>query len=197
MIQNAFSRDYWGFRFGPVRSRAMFAEEGLKMIGWWGAWIVLTLASAALLAGLLLPATRTASHEALLHAEPERILQTLLDVEAQPRWRAHIASVERGADGRSWVEHTRSGERIRFEIEEHTGQRLALGFSSSRGYHGRWLGQWEQAREGRTRLRVHESATVANPLARLLARIAFDPEQFVGQWMRDFEAELARRATTP
>jgi len=164
------------------------------MIGWWVTWVGLTTLSATLLAGLLLPATRTGSHEAVLPADPERVRQTILDVEAQPRWRREVAAVELGADGRSWVEKTHAGERIRFEIREHAENRLVLRFDSSRGYRGQWLGEWQHAPGGETRLRVLESATVDHPLMRLVARVAFDPAEFARRWTRELESELARRA---
>jgi hypothetical protein len=92
------------------------------MIGWWVAWVGITTLSVVLLTSLLLPATRTGGHELVLKADPDLVRQALLDVEAQPRWRRDIEAVVLGSDGRTWIERTRKGERIRFEVQGSSGE---------------------------------------------------------------------------
>jgi hypothetical protein len=165
------------------------------MAGWWMAWFAATTASVALGIGLLLPQTRVGTHEAVLPAPPERVRGTILDVGAQAAWRRDLESVEVAADGRTWIERTRAGERIRFELVEASGLRIALRFDSSRGYRGEWTGELAATPDGGTRLRVREAATVANPLSRLAARLFFDPEAFARRWVEALAVELARRGT--
>lgn len=165
------------------------------MLGWWMAWIGITGTSGALLIGLLLPQTRTGTHEALLPAPPEQVRRTILDAGAQPAWRQEVTAVDLEADGRAWTERIRGGERIRFELIEATDTRIALRFRSSRGYHGQWVGDIVPTPAGGTQLRVQESAVVRNPLARLAARMFFDPEAFARRWVDALAAELARRST--
>lgn len=167
------------------------------MIGWWMAWLGLTGASGALLLGLLLPQTRTGTHEAMLAAPPEQVRSTILDAGAQPAWRQDLAAVDVEAGGAAWTERTRGGERIRFELVEASAERIALRFRSSRGYRGDWIGEIAPTAAGGTRLRVRESAVVPNPLARLAARVFFDPEAFARRWVDALAAELARRSAVP
>lgn len=151
------------------------------------------LAAAALIAlpfaaGALLPATRSATAEALLDAPPERVGALILDVERQPEWRAGIARVERTAEG--WIETTTRGETIRFAPEPAPEGTIRLGFASDRGYSGRWTGRLEATPEGGTRLAVTEEATVPAPLTRLLARIFFDPEAYARTYLAELAAAL-------
>ncbi len=164
------------------------------MLGWWMTWIGITAASGALLLGLLLPQTRAGTHEAVLPAPPEQVRRTILDAGSQPAWREDIAAVDLEAGGGAWTERTRRGERIRFELIEATDARIALRFRSSHGYHGQWTGEIAPAPAGGTRLRVQESAVVPNPLARLAARVFFDPDAFARRWVDALAAELARRS---
>jgi len=166
------------------------------MLGWWMAWIGITGASGALLLGLLLPQTRTGTHEAVLPAPPEQVRRTILDAGAQPAWRHDVAAVELEAGGRAWTERIRSGERIRFELIEASDTRIALRFRSSHGYHGQWTGEITPAPAGGSRLRVQESAVVPNPFARLAARVFFDPDAFARRWVDALAAELVRRSAT-
>ncbi|MCA3177508.1 MAG: SRPBCC family protein [Burkholderiaceae bacterium] len=163
------------------------------MAGWWMAWIAATTASVALGIGLLLPQTRTGTHEAVLPAPLERVRGTILDVGTQAAWRRDVEAVDVAADGRTWTERTRAGERLRFELVEATDARVSLRFDSTRGYRGEWIGELAPTPDGGTRLRVRERATVANPLSRLAARLFFDPEAFARRWVEELAAELARR----
>jgi hypothetical protein len=156
-------------------------------------WTLILTAAAALIAlpfvvGLSLPATRTGQAQRLLPAPPETVRALILDVEAQPIWRADIARVDRDAEG--WVETHRSGESVRFRLEG-TSPALRLSFISSRGYQGTWPGLLEAEGSG-TRLSVTEAATVPGPLSRLLARLVFDPEAFADRYLDELEAALIR-----
>jgi hypothetical protein len=165
------------------------------MLGWWMAWIGMTGASVALLVGLLLPQTRIGAHEALLPAPPEQVRRTILDAGAQPAWRQDVTSVDLAAGGRAWTERIRSGERIRFELIEASDAHIALRFRNSRGDHGHWVGDIAPTPTGETRLRVQESAVVPDPLARIAARVFFDPKAFARRWVDALAAEPAGKST--
>lgn len=193
LIRLGVFRDYWFGVACTIAFRPIDATGDGPMAGWWMAWIAATAASVALGIGLLLPQTRTGLHEAVLPAPPERVRGTILDVGAQAAWRRDVEGVEVAADGRTWTERTRDGERLRFELLEASGVRVALRFDSSRGYRGEWIGELAPMPDGGTLLRVREAATVANPLSRLAARLFFDPEAFARRWVEELAAELARR----
>lgn len=163
------------------------------MAMWWGLWAAVTAVSGVLLAGLLTPATRSGVHEAVVAAPVDAVRHAILDVQSQPAWRRDVTAVDVDADSRRWTERTRAGETVRFERVDAGPHRIVLRFDSSRGYAGEWTGELEATPDGGTRIRVRESATVPNPIARLVARIAFDPEAFARQWATELAAELARR----
>lgn len=128
-----------------------------------------------LAAGMSLPSTRTGKAERVIAASHEAIFSAIVDVHAQPQWRKDVRSVE--GDGLSWVETTTSGERIRFEWIARTTENLALRFASDRGFTGQWRATLTPIAGG-THVRVHEEASIPNPIARLVARLAFDPAAF-------------------
>jgi len=137
----------------------------------------LVVLAAALVTGIgaLLPATREGRAEARIAAPPDRVLAVIADVTAQPEWREGIAAVTRTATG--WTETTARGEVITFAPEEMNATRIRMRFTSDAGYAGTWDATLTPDDEG-TRIVVTERATVPNPLARIVARIMFDPQAF-------------------
>jgi hypothetical protein len=150
---------------------------------------------AAGLAGLLLPATRTASATREIAAPPERVWRLMTDLAAQPTWRPGVAAVEvlDATPGRErWIERPRSGPAIRF----HTERQLAptewtIAFSGPA--EGRWTGRLDPQPDGRgVLLKIEESSTVRNPWMRLVARLAFDPQAFVDAYLGQLAAEAEK-----
>jgi hypothetical protein len=158
---------------------------------WW--WIVgigiLAVALIVLVASISLPSKRAGQAERIITASPEAILSVIVDVHAQPKWRKDVRSVE--SDGSSWVETTTSGERIRFEWISRTTESLALRFTSDRGFTGQWRATLSPI-SGGTLVRVHEEATIPNPIARLVARLAFDPAAFSQAYLEALSARMER-----
>jgi hypothetical protein len=155
--------------------------------------LVLSLAALALLAGLvvligfLLPATREGRAETVIAAPPDAILAVIADVEAQPDWRAGVASVTRTDTG--WEEVTVRGERIAFVAEEMGPDRIRLSFTSDAGYTGAWEAVLTPVAEG-TRIAVVERATVPSPIGRIIARAMFDPTEFATMYLAALKARL-------
>jgi carbon monoxide dehydrogenase subunit G len=150
--------------------------------------IGLVVLAAALVTGIgaLMPATREGRAEARIAAPPDRVLAVIADLEAQADWRDGIAAVTRTATG--WTETTARGEVITFTSEEMTATRIRLRFTSDAGYAGTWDATLTPDGDG-TRIAVTESASVPNPLARIVARIMFDPQAFANAYL----AALAAR----
>jgi hypothetical protein len=140
-----------------------------------------------LLIGFLLPATREGRAETVIAATPDAILAVIEDVEAQPEWRAGVASVVRTETG--WEEVTARGERIAFTAEEMSPERIRLSFTSDAGYSGAWEAVLTPVPEG-TRIAVVERATVPSPLGRIIARLMFDPTEFATIYLQALKAKV-------
>ena len=153
----------------------------------WAVAAVLLLLVLVTLLGWLLPATREGRAEIVIAAPPSRIVAVIADVEAQPDWRAGVASVERSAEG--WVEVTARGERIRFVIAQMGEARIALRFTSDAGYSGDWEAVLTPDAAG-TRVSVVERAVVPSPLGRILARLFFDPQAFAITYLAALKARV-------
>jgi hypothetical protein len=151
----------------------------------WSVAGVLGLLGAVFLLGWLLPALREGRAEVVINAAPARVLEVIAAVEAQPEWRAGIASVSRTPEG--WVEVTERGERIAFVTEEMTEALVRLRFSSDAGYAGTWEAVMVPLGEG-TRIAVVERAEVPSPLGRVLARLFFDPGAFAAEYLEALKA---------
>jgi Polyketide cyclase / dehydrase and lipid transport len=135
--------------------------------------------------GSLLPATRNASAQREIAAPPAHVWSLLVAVDRQPSWRAELASVQvlDATPGRErWIEHPKQGPAIHFSTESQSaGTAWSLTFSGPA--EGRWTGRLEHVSDNRTRILIEESATVANPWARLLAHLFFDPQAFVDTYL--------------
>ncbi|MBU6156184.1 MAG: hypothetical protein KJS87_04565, partial [Alphaproteobacteria bacterium] len=128
----------------------------------------------------------------VIAANPERIRQTILDVESQPAWRPRVAAVVR-ASADEWTETTVDGEAITFRRLQSDEGSVRLEFESSRGYRGEWLGRFSSAPGGGTVLEVVERATMPSPTGRILSRIFFDPAAFAAAYLDEVAREVARR----
>lgn len=147
--------------------------------------ILLILALGLFAVGMLLPATREGRAEAVIAAPPERVLAVIADVEAQPQWRAGLASVRRDGDG--WTETTDRGEVIRFTAPRMDAGQVVLRFDSSAGYSGTWEAVLTPEAQG-TRIAVVERATIPAPLRRIIARLLFDPDAFATTYLAALKA---------
>lgn len=140
-------------------------------------------------AGFLLPEARAGGAARVIAAQPDAIVAVIADVQAQPEWRKDVRHVE--IDGAGWIETKISGERIWFEWTERDAGRLALRFSSDRGYSGAWRAVFAPAAGG-TLVSVEEHATIPNPLARILAWAIFDPADFSRSYLDALAARMER-----
>jgi hypothetical protein len=144
----------------------------------------------AVLAGALLPQTRSGSAEAIIAAPRERIIAIIRDVARQPEWRDGVQSVETLPDG-GFVETTAQGETIAFDWVEDPDADLALRFTSSRGYRGEWTATLHEA-PGATRIVATEHVHLDRALARLVSHLFFDPADFSRRYLADLEARAER-----
>lgn len=148
--------------------------------------ILLLAAGGAVVAGTLLPPTRSGSAEATIAAPRERILAVIRDVARQPEWRRDVGSVETREDG-GFVETTARGETIAFAWVDDPEADLALRFTSSRGYHGEWTATLQEV-PGATRVVVAERVRLDGAISRVLSYLLFDPSRFSRRYLADLKA---------
>ena len=137
--------------------------------------------------GLALPATREGRAEALIAAPPERIAATILDVTAQAAWRSGLGRIEVTPDG--WREITARGETIAFTLADPGPARIGLAMASDRGWSGEWVAILTPDGDA-THIAVTERATVPHPLARIAARLLFDPGAFAATYLAELKARV-------
>lgn len=157
------------------------------------ALLLLLVLAAVVVAGYTLPATREGAAARTFTAPPELVRGTILDIDSQPAWRARVVAIERVSDD-DWTEITADGERIAFRLRDNTDARIALEFSSSRGYTGRWDAETASSPSGGTTLSVREQATTPSPMGRILSRLFFDPQAFAATYLDELSAEVERRS---
>lgn len=141
-------------------------------------------------AAFLIPPTREGKASILVNASPNQIVEVLQDVKAQQRWRKDVAEVTISQNG--WTETTARGEKIDFRWKELTHERAELTFSSRAGYSGEWVAAFQQTSQG-TEISVIETATISNPLTRLISRVFFDPAAFLKTYLSVLKMEVERK----
>lgn len=163
----------------------------MKILGWILAG-TMALVSLIVLAGFALPATRHAQADRVFQAAPDRLRAILLDRASQPNWRRELASVTLVSPTR-WIETTRRGEVITFDLMRQESSLIEMRFSSSYGYHGKWQGRLVASFSGGTHIFVTEEATTSSPFGRILSRLFFNPEAFATAYLDALEGEAQRR----
>lgn len=152
--------------------------------------ILVLLVGVAAAAGALLPKMRYASTEETIAAPRTLIIGVIRDVTRQPEWRSGVNSVELLADGR-FVETTARGDTITFSWADDPDADLALRFTSTSGYEGKWTARLHEE-PGATRVTVTERIFVRGIFTRLISYLFFDQAEF----SRRYLAELRARAET-
>jgi hypothetical protein len=137
--------------------------------------------------GLALPATREGRAAALIAAPPDRVAAVILDVTAQGAWRSGLGRIEVTPEG--WREVTARGETITFTLVDPGPARIVLAMASDRGWTGEWVATLAPEGGG-TRIVVTERATVRSPLARIIARLLFDPDAFAATYLAELKAQV-------
>lgn len=160
-------------------------------------WILLSLGLLVLVAGaitvigLLLPRDHVASTTALINAPPESVWKALVDVGEYPRWRPDVQSVDvLSAEGAlRWRERTRQGAVTLERSEEQRPRRLVARIADEGlPFGGTWT--YELAPEAQaTRVTITERGYVTNPIFRFMARFVFGHHRT----QEDFLRSLGRR----
>jgi hypothetical protein len=144
--------------------------------------------------GAALPRDHVAAVEVVLPAGPAAIAQRIRNVDAQPRWRPGVKSlqiVERVRDGVVYVETSGDGPiRLRLVEERPEAQFRSTIADPDLPFSGYWLFLIEPEGEG-TRLRIEEHGSVSNPLFRFFARFVFGHDRNIRAYMGDLERAVS------
>lgn len=145
------------------------------------------------LGGFLLPAERITTGTATIPRSPESVWRVLTDLDGMPLWRSDVVALERLPDQEgktAWREVGRRESRVvEFAVTE-PPRRLVMQWDGP-GRPGTLVRSLELqgTREG-TRVTVTDRRIVANPLLRLLGRLAPGGSP-AGRFLRDLDLRLS------
>lgn len=155
---------------------------------------------AAIAAGAALPKTHVISRSAAYGQPPEEIWRALVEVEAQPAWRAEVKQVERLEDrygNLTWRETSRHGG-IVYEATESLAPRRQVRtiIGKDLPFGGNWVIEIEPAASGGgSRVRITENGEIYNPLFRLLARTVFGYTRTMDRFLSDLGKRFGETAS--
>jgi hypothetical protein len=162
--------------------------------------ILAALVLIVVLVGWSLPVAHHASRQANYPVPPESVYAAITNVEAFPRWRSKVKSVERVASGtgvRGFRESGDDGD-ILYTIEEAMPNRRLVTRIADRSlpFGGRWTYELTPSASG-TSLRITEDGEVYNPVFRFVSRFVFGHsatiDGYLGDLGKKFGAPVAIR----
>ncbi|HEX8639627.1 MAG TPA: SRPBCC family protein [Allosphingosinicella sp.] len=169
------------------------------MIGKWILAIVAVPVGVAAIVygvGALLPCEHVARVEAVVPGTPAAVAALIRDVEAQPRWRSAVDSIDvlgrRPQGALRYVE--RSGaDSITFDFAEEArdARFRSVIADPDLPFGGEWTITLAPAGSG-TRLAIEERGEVRDPLYRFFARFVFGHESTMRTYLADLERALQR-----
>ena len=136
--------------------------------------VLVGVAAAAWVIGLLLPQGHTAARTLRLKQRPEVVWSVVADSQAAPTWRLNVAKVERLADENGhpvWRETYKNGETLPLEIVESVAPKRLVGriADPKLPFGGTWTYEIALVEEGCT-VTITERGEVYNPIFRLVSR---------------------------
>jgi uncharacterized protein YndB with AHSA1/START domain len=169
-------------------------------------WIAIAagiiVALVAVVVGYLLPMSHVASRSRELTAPPDTVWRAITDIEAMPRWRPDISSVEMlpASDGRVRWREVGSNGTITFEtVESSPPTRLVSRIADETlPFGGSWTYVLTPAAAG-TRLEITENGEVRTPVFRFMSRFVFGHHATMDAYLVALDAHLRHgaRAAAP
>ena len=140
--------------------------------------------------GALLPRDHVARADKVVSAPPAAVAALVRDVEAQPRWRSGVASIEvlqRRENSLRYVERSGS-DAITFDFaeEERDARFRSVIADPALPFGGAWTITLAPA-PGGTRVSIEERGEVRDPLYRFFSRFVFGHEATMRTWLADLE----------
>jgi hypothetical protein len=145
--------------------------------------------------GYTLDPVRSGTSSTECEVSAKELLATVLDVESQPKWRKNVTSVQRANEASSWLEKTKQGEEITFNVLDSKDKSVSMTFVSNRGYSGKWSADLVEYGATRTKITVKEEVTVEGPIGRVISRLFFNTEAFASKYLSELCSETRSRAS--
>jgi uncharacterized protein YndB with AHSA1/START domain len=155
--------------------------------------VIVVLVVAVILIGMALPVKHRAQVEAHVNASPDAVFTLITDVEAFPKWRAGLKSVEllpASPDGKRRFKEVSSDGAITFVMEtvEPPKKLVSRIDDKSLPFGGTWT--YELIPSGaQTTLRITEDGEVYNPFFRFVSKYVMGHESTI----RKYLASVQRR----
>jgi uncharacterized protein YndB with AHSA1/START domain len=136
----------------------------------------------------------TVTVSAQLKTPPQKIWESLTDVEGYSTWRSDLQSVDRlpDKDGRlCWIENSKYG-RARIEVEEnqpnlHLVTRIV---ESNTPFEGARVVEIQPQNESTNRITVTENVDIANPFMRFISRFIIGHKKPAETYLKDLGKKL-------
>jgi uncharacterized protein YndB with AHSA1/START domain len=140
------------------------------------------------LIGWLLPVNHKATADATYAATPAQLFALITDVEAFPKWRPSVSSVEilPAVDGRGRFREIGKNGSILYEVElaERDSRLVTRIADKALPFGGTWT--YELTRRGSsTNLRITEDGQVYNPVFRFVSRFVMGHTATIDQYLAD------------
>jgi hypothetical protein len=160
--------------------------------------ILAALVLIVVLVGWSLPVAHRASRQASYPVPPDSVYSAITNVEAFPRWRSKVKSVERVASGtgvRGFRESGDDGD-ILYTIDEAVPNRRLVTRIADRSlpFGGRWTYELAPAGGGTT-LRITEDGEVYNPVFRFVSRFVFGHNATIDGYLGDLGKKFGAPVT--
>jgi uncharacterized protein YndB with AHSA1/START domain len=159
--------------------------------------VIVLIAGAVTLIGLLLPRDHVASSTTVINAPPQTVWDALVNVSEYPRWRPEVRSVDvLSTDGAlRWREHTSQGDITLERMEEDRPRRLVARIADEKlPFGGTWTYELTPDSQ-RTRLTITERGYVTNPVFRFMSRFVFGHHQTQEDFLRALGRRFGQDAT--
>lgn len=165
----------------------------MKFLKWLigiSAAVCLSLVTAFLVAGLLVPAERSFSNEIEIEATAESVWQVITDKSRYTEWQPSIKKVD-VIDERNWVENLKdSQEPLRFSlVADRRPESMEFGYSMGDSFHGHWKGEMTSTATG-VRLKTTDGYKVDGWITKILIGMFFDLDSFAKDWNSKLKARV-------
>lgn len=145
--------------------------------------------------GWLLPIEHTASRSVELNATPTEVWNVIRNIEAFPKWRPNIKSVEKLPNQNglpAWREIDNSGDNIEYMILEEKAPQLLINkiISKELPFGGGWTFDLKPFASGRCVLTITENGEVYNPFFRFMSKFILGHTATMEKYLEALQKKL-------
>jgi len=159
--------------------------------------ILVTVASAVVLIGWLLPKQHVASRAIVLHRKPEDVFQLISDFKAAPSWRSDVREVELLPSLGGHIRYREKGANgaITMEIAESNSPSRMVARIADKGlpFGGIWIFDISPTTEG-CRLNITERGEIYNPVFRFVSRFLMGYNRTLDAYLQNVSRKFEERS---